>query len=261
METINSILCIENLSIGYSQKKKDIIILSDINFSIPKGELIGIIGANGTGKSTLLRTMAHQQEKLSGTIIVDKLPIEDYTINSWATQVSWVHTESIIPQSITVYELVSLGRQPYTNWLDKLTQRDVFKIEESLELTNLKDLKDIKCSTLSDGQLQRVFIARAIAQDTPIIFLDEPTTHLDLHHKVETLSLLKELCKKYNKTIVFSSHEIELCLQICDQILSISNKKIKLQTPNELIKTGILNDLFKNSSVYFDNTLKSFRMK
>lgn len=261
MNSKENIIQVIDLTIGYTQRKQQIKVLSSINFNLPIGELIGIIGANGTGKSTLLRTLAHQQETLSGSILINNTSIENYSINSWAKQVSWVHTETIVPRSLSVFELVSLGRQPYTNWLDKQTQTDLLKIEESLELTDLKNLKNRKCSTLSDGQLQRVFIARAIAQDTPVIFLDEPTTHLDLHHKVETLTLLKTLCKKFNKTIVFSSHEIELCLQICDQIVTISNKKTTLSTPKELISTSILDNLFENSSVYFNRINKSFKLK
>lgn len=261
MKPKKTVIKITDLAIGYTQGKQQTNILSNINISLPIGELIGIIGANGTGKSTLLRTLAHQQEKLSGTILINDIPIENYSINAWATQVSWVHTETIIPRSLSVFELVSLGRQPYTNWLDKLTKTDLLKIEESLELTDLISLRNKKCSTLSDGQLQRVFIARAIAQDTSVIFLDEPTTHLDLHHKVETLTLLKSLCEKFNKTIVFSSHEIELVLQICNQILSITPKKVALHTPEQLMETPILNDLFKNSAVYFDKNNLSFKIK
>lgn len=261
MKPKNTIIKITDLTIGYTQGKQQTSILSNINISLPKGELIGIIGANGTGKSTLLRTLAHQQEKLSGTILINNTPIENYSVNAWATQVSWVHTETIIPRSLSVFELVSLGRQPYTNWLDKLTKTDLLKIEESLELTDLKKLRNKKCSTLSDGQLQRVFIARAIAQDTSVIFLDEPTTHLDLHHKVETLTLLKSLCEKFNKTIVFSSHEIELVLQICNQIVSINNEQVVLHTAEQLINSTILNHLFKNSNVQFDKGSKSFKIK
>ena len=261
MKPKKTVIKITDLAIGYTQGKQQTNILSNINISLPIGELIGIIGANGTGKSTLLRTLAHQQEKLSGTILINNTPIENYSINAWATQVSWVHTETIIPRSLSVFELVSLGRQPYTNWLDKLTKTDLLKIEESLELTDLKKLRNKKCSTLSDGQLQRIFIARAIAQDTSVIFLDEPTTHLDLHHKVETLTLLKSLCEKFNKTIVFSSHEIELVLQICNQIVSINNEQVVLHTAEQLIDSTILNHLFKNSNVQFDKGSKSFKIK
>lgn len=260
MATDKNIIQVEHLNIGYPKKKEVTTVLSNINLTIPCGELIGIIGANGTGKSTLLRTLAHQQEKLSGNILIDNKPIESYSINSWAKKVSWVHTETLIPQSLNVQELVSLGRQPYTNWLDQLKKHDIEKIEESITLTDLKAIKHRKCSTLSDGQLQRVFIARALAQDTPIIFLDEPTTHLDLHHKVETLTLLKTLCKKFNKTIVFSSHEIELVLQVCDQIICITNQTTSLSSPKKLMKSNELNHLFKNSNVHFDIDSKSFQI-
>ena len=261
MKPKKTVIKITDLAIGYTQGKQQTNILSNINISLPIGELIGIIGANGSGKSTLLRTLAHQQEKLSGTILINDIPIENYSINAWATQVSWVHTETIIPRSLSVFELVSLGRQPYTNWLDKLTKTDLLKIEESLELTDLISLRNKKCSTLSDGQLQRVFIARAIAQDTSVIFLDEPTTHLDLHHKVETLTLLKTLCSTFNKTIVFSSHGIELVMQICNQVLSIVDNKVSIHSSKELIQLDTLNELFKNSSVYYNKDSRSFQIK
>lgn len=261
MEPKNHIIKLENVSVGYQQKKQQDPILENINITIEQGKLIGIIGTNGSGKSTLLRTLARQQKNLSGTISIAKKPIESYSIKNWAKQVSWVHTENSIPNNLLVKELVALGRQPHTNWLDKLNNEDIKKINEALRLTNLKKLEGKKCHTLSDGQLQKAFIARAICQDTPIIFLDEPTTHLDISNKVETLKLLHKLCKDFGKTIVFSTHEIELCLQVCDYMMAIDKNDVFLKSIENLISSELINSIFRSPNLYFDNRLNTFKLK
>ena len=261
MEPINHIIKLENVSVGYQQKKQQNPILENINIAIEQGKLIGIIGVNGSGKSTLLRTLARQQKNLSGTISIANKPIKNYTSNHWAKKVSWVHTENSIPSNLLVKELVALGRQPHTNWLDKLNNEDIKKINEALEFTKLTDLKDKTCTNLSDGQLQKTFIARAICQDTPGIFLDEPTTHLDISNKVETLKLLQKLCKDFGKTIVFSTHEIELSLQICDSIIIIDKNDVFLKSINSLMDSNLINSIFCNPNFYFDNRLNTFKLK
>jgi iron complex transport system ATP-binding protein len=225
-----------------------------------KGELAAIVGVNGIGKSTLLRTLGNVQPKLSGSITLNKVPLEHHTIAELAAQVSVVLTEPIASKNLTVQELISLGRQPYTNWLGTLTAEDREKISLALELVQISDLKAKKCYELSDGQLQRVMIARAIAQDTQLILLDEPTTHLDLYHKVQILKLLKSIAHKTNKTILFTTHEIEIAIQLCDKMLILEKNQSTFGSPCELIQMKSFENLFPADTITFDAETGSFRV-
>lgn len=252
---------ITDLTIGYAHKRKKQKVLEKINLQIPKGTLTCIVGENGSGKSTLLRSLAGQQSFISGIINVDGKILDQYSPSRWAQKLSWVHTENSLPQGLEVKELVSLGRQPYTNWLDNLSTSDWEQVTKALSFTDIVTLADKKCHELSDGQLQRALISRAIAQDTDIILLDEPTTHLDIHHKINVLSLLKKISKEVKKTILFSSHEIELALQVCDAFICIHKKNVCLLSKKEIIDSDILNAMFKHSSLYFDAQLERFIFK
>jgi iron complex transport system ATP-binding protein len=225
-----------------------------------KGELAAIVGVNGIGKSTLLRTLGNVQPKLSGNIILNKLPLEQHTLAQLAAEISVVLTEPIASKNLTVLELISLGRQPYTNWLGTLTADDRQKISIALELVQISELKAKKCYELSDGQLQRVMIARAIAQDTQLILLDEPTTHLDLYHKVQILKLLKSIAHKTNKTILFTTHEIEIAIQLCDQMLILERNQSTFGSPCELIQKKSFENLFPADTITFDAKTGSFRV-
>ena len=199
----NIVLRTEKLSIGYNQKKRTKIITSEINLEIKKGKLVAILGKNGIGKSTLLRTLSKVQEPLSGKIFINQKNIQELSEKELSTQVSLVLTERLPESQLTVYELIALGRQPYTNWIDKLCTTDVEKIEVAIKQTEIEHLKNRRFHELSDGQLQRVLIARALAQDTEIIILDEPTAHLDIHHTIKIFSLLKELVSKTKKQLLY----------------------------------------------------------
>ena len=177
----------ENLSIGY----KDKILFGDLNFEIKTGILTSLLGSNGIGQSTLLKTISGLLDKKSGAVFIDDKNIDAFSIAEFAKLVSVVLTHENVNKDLTVYELVKLGRQPYTNWLDKITEADENLINATLEDCEIISLKDRKLSQLSDGQLQRTFIARAVVQDTPFIFLDEPSTHLDLYHKVKLFNKLQ----------------------------------------------------------------------
>ena len=194
----NIILKTENLSIGYQQKKEDKIIAKNINLKIEKGKLVTILGRNGIGKSTLLRTLSKVQKPISGEVFIHQKSIENLTEKELSTQLSLVLTERLPESQLTVYELIALGRQPYTNWIDKLTDTDIEKVETAIKQTGIEHLKNNRFYELSDGQLQRVLIARALAQDTEIIILDEPTAHLDIHHTFKVFSLLKKLPRRIN---------------------------------------------------------------
>lgn len=257
----HSILKAENLSVGYQSKKKKTVIALNINFELFPGELIGLVGANGIGKSTLLRTITQLQEPLEGFILIDKSPLKSYSNQLLATKLSLVLTDKSLSKNLTVFELVSLGRQPYTNWIGKLTEKDISIVNKALDQTQTLDLAQKKCFELSDGQLQKVLIARALAQDTPLIILDEPTTHLDMYHKAYILKLLQKIAKKANKTILFSSHEINLAIQLCDKMLVMTTENTFYNQPCKLIEQGVFQTLFPKDIVEFDTVSGSFVVK
>ncbi|WP_353778705.1 ATP-binding cassette domain-containing protein [Winogradskyella sp. 3972H.M.0a.05] len=255
------VLHTESLAIGYSSKKDTSIISSDINIELKQGELVGLIGANGIGKSTLLRTLTKVQKPLSGTISLRDKHLEHYSNIDLSKVLSLVLTEHLASKNLTVFELVALGRQPYTNWIGSLSENDNSIVENAINAINLDELKHRKCFELSDGQLQKVMIARALAQDTDLIILDEPTTHLDMYHKAYILKLLKNLTESTNKTILFSSHEIDLALQLCDSIIVMLNDRTVQATPSDLISSGVLNELFPEDLILFDKNSGAFRVK
>ncbi len=218
------------------------------------------MGVNGIGKSTLLRTLGNIQPKLSGTIQLNNRVLEQHSIIELASEISVVLTEPIASKNLTVWELIGLGRQPYTNWIGTLTQKDKEKIKNAIDMVQITDLTYKKCYELSDGQLQRVMIARALAQDTQLIMLDEPTSHLDLYHKVQILKLLKTITQQTNKTILFTTHEIEIAIQLCDKILLLEKNQNTFGSPHELIQKKSFEKLFPTDTITFDSQTASFRV-
>lgn len=260
-KTSHIVLTTDQLSIGYTAKKKDIIVVSNIDLHIERGQLVGLIGINGAGKSTLLRTLVGLQAPISGALHIGEKSIETYTPEVLARQLSVVLTGQMISKNVSVFELVALGRQPYTNWLGTLTSVDLEIIEKALKDTDCYPLKDTPCYALSDGQLQRVLIARALAQDTPLIVMDEPLTHLDLHHKASLLTLLTHIAKTQDKTIIFSTHDIEHALPLCDRMIVLQEGEAIMDTPEQLIERGVLDRLFPKDSIRFDRDLRRFFME
>lgn len=257
----HTILKTKSLTIGYKSKKVKTHIASNINIELHKGELIGLVGANGIGKSTLLRTLTNIQPELNGNISINGKNIKEHSNTELAKALSLVLTEQVASKNLSVLELVALGRQPYTSWLGNLLHEDKAIIYNALELTNIVDIKDKKCFELSDGQLQKVMIARALAQDTDLIILDEPTTHLDMYHKAYILNLLKSLASKTHKTILFSSHEIDLAIQLCDKLIVMTKNEVVLDTPCNLIEKGAFNALFPEDLIVFDAQTGRFTIK
>jgi len=251
-----NIVSVTDLAIGYESKT----IAERINFELETGMLCGVVGINGIGKSTLLRTLGGFQPKLDGNIWLKDQNLEKYTSSDLSKELSVVLTEQPASKNLTVQELIALGRQPYTNWLGTLTKQDKLQIEASLDAFLLKDLRYRKCHQLSDGQLQRVLVARAMAQDTSLILLDEPTTHLDLYHKVQILKMLQELAHNKQKTILFTTHEIELAIQLCDRILILDGKDNPFGDPCQLIEQKHFDRLFPSEMVQFDAKTGSFKV-
>ena len=255
------ILQAENVSIGYSGKKSDTVIASGINLKLRKGSLISLVGANGIGKSTLLRTLTGIQKPLSGTIDLDGKNVTNYSSAELATKLSLVLTEKLPPGNLTVYELIALGRQPYTNWIGTLTDNDRMMVDHALKITDISQFASKKHYELSDGQLQKVLVARAVAQDTNFMVLDEPTTHLDLQNKFALFRLLKMLAEESGKCILFSTHDIEPAIQLSDEMIVMLPGTAEQGFPKKFIDNGIFDRLFPDNSIIFDPEKVKFVFK
>jgi len=257
-QTKEHIIKTENLSIGYASKKQVSVIASNLTINLEAGNLVCLLGKNGIGKSTLLRTLTKVQPALNGAIFIDNKNLGSLTNIELSKIMSLVLTERLPDSSLTVFELVALGRQPFTNWIGYLNNKDMEIIQMAFNKTNTSHLMNSKCYELSDGQLQKVLIARALTQDTPIIILDEPTAHLDIHHTIETFTLLKKLAKEFNKTIIVSTHEINIALQLSDVLLLMTPANFIVGKTDELIENDNINQLFESELVSFNKTLKQF---
>lgn len=229
-----------NLSVGYGKT----IIQSDLNLKAVPSTMISLIGTNGTGKSTLLRSLASLQPVVKGKITVEGQDLTMLQPTERAKKISVVLTDTINTQHLSVFDLVAMGRMPYTSWSGKLTENDKDIILKSLELVNLSHKISDMVNKLSDGERQRASIARALVQDTPIILLDEPTSHLDLPNRVEIMLLLKQLAEKQGKSIIISTHELNLAFQMSHQIWLLSKESpVICDTP-----ANMMNDIhFLNS--------------
>jgi len=256
-----NILSTLNLTIGYTSKKKKTVIAENLNIHLKEGKLIALIGANGIGKSTLLRTLCGIQNPLSGIVLLNNIDIQKLNSISLSQNLSLVLTDKLPSSNLTVFELVALGRQPYTNWIGKLSAIDLEKINHAMKLTQIEHIANKKYYEISDGQLQKVLITRALAQDTPLIILDEPTTHLDLLHKVAVFKLLKKLTSATNKCILFSTHDIDLAIQLADEMMVMTESKIEQDQPCNLITKGVFNSLFKDEHIIFDGEKGKFVVK
>jgi len=244
------------LAIGYG-RKNPVGVASDIDLTFSTGELTAVIGANGSGKSTFLRTVTGMQPALSGSVKVDGTDLSRLSKNDLSRKLSVVLTDKIPAAELTVFELVALGRQPYTNWIGALSPEDRQKTQDALLQTGTAHLRGKKYYELSDGQLQNVLLARALAQDTGIIVLDEPTTHLDLPHKTAVFALLKKLAGA-GRCIVFSTHDIELAYDMADRLVLFSESGIASGTPQSLAGSGALDRLFASDGLGFDREKVKF---
>lgn len=253
---------IKDLTIGYTSKGNKKVVAEDINCSIFSGELTCLLGANGIGKSTLLRTLSAFQPKLAGNIYIKEKEIGNYTEKSLSMLVSVVLTEKFDIKNMTVRELIGLGRSPYTGFWGKLAKEDEKIVDKSISLVKIEDLAQRMIHTLSDGERQKVMIAKALAQETPIILLDEPTAFLDFPSKVEIMQLLHQLSRKTNKTIFLSTHDLELALQIADKIwLMDKHTGIRIGTPEDLSLNGSLSNFFARKGIIFDQDTGLFRIE
>ncbi|SEJ43538.1 iron complex transport system ATP-binding protein [Dyadobacter sp. SG02] len=247
------------LAIGYRSSGTERTVAAGLNLQLGPGSLVCLLGSNGAGKSTLMRTLGGLQPALAGEIRVDNQPLGALKPAELARKLSLVLTDRVDAGNLTAREVVALGRTPYTGWLGSLTKVDHSKIGQSIEQTGITSLLDRHMHQLSDGERQKVMLARALAQDTPLILLDEPTAHLDLPNRVEMMRLLHTLARNTRKAILLSTHELDLALQTADELwLMHPNGTILSGLPEDLVLNGAFEATFARNGFPFDRTTGTF---
>ena len=246
-------IILKGLSIGYRTKNGVRMVAEGIDAAIRSGELTCLLGANGVGKSTLLRTLSAFQPKLDGEILIAGKEIEAYTDKELSQTIGVVLTEKPDIRNMTVRELVALGRSPYTGFWGTLHDEDWQVVDEAIDAVRISSLRERMVHTLSDGERQKVMIAKALAQQTPVIFLDEPTAFLDFPSKVEMMQLLRRLAVEQQKTIFLSTHDVELALQLADRLWVMASDGLHVGTPKELAVNGVLGRFIEHDGIRFDS--------
>lgn len=258
---MNKTIEIKSLAIGYPSNKGTKVIAENINATINEGELTCLLGANGIGKSTLLRTLSAFQPKLSGEIKILGKDIETYTDKDLSRVIGVVLTDRLDIQNMTSEELIGLGRSPYTGFWGSLSHEDKQIVDKAIAQIKIENLRHRMVHTLSDGERQKVMIAKALAQETPVVFLDEPTAFLDFPSKVEIMQLLHSLSRETHKTIFLSTHDLELALQIADKLWVMDKTHgLTVGTPEDLSLNGDLSTFFARKGITFDMETGLFRV-
>ena len=255
----NETIVLKDLGIGYLTKHGVRVVAEHINGAIRSGELTCLLGANGVGKSTLLRTLSAFQPKTSGEILfagedsLQSREISEMSDKELSRKIGVVLTEKPDVRNMTVRELVSLGRSPYTGFWGTYSEEDLQIVDESISLVGIEPLSKRMVHTLSDGERQKVMIAKALAQQTPVIYLDEPTAFLDYPSKVEVLQLLRLISRQAGKTIFLSTHDVELALQLADKIWLMTRETgMTIGTPRQLAQQGALGKFIERDGIAFD---------
>ena len=250
-----------DLGIGYQTKQGVKSVAEQINGTIRSGELTCLLGANGVGKSTLLRTLSAFQPKTAGEIIIEGRELATYTDKELSRRIGVVLTEKPDVRNMSVRELVSLGRSPYPGFWGTYSKEDLQIVEEAIALVGIEALSQRMVHTLSDGERQKVMIAKALAQQTPVIYLDEPTAFLDYPSKVEVLQLLRRISRSAGKIIFLSTHDVELALQLADTIWLMSRgEKMAIGSPQQLAREGILGRFIEREGITFDPETLTIRI-
>ena len=252
-----TILHSESLSVGYTSQKQ---VIENASFSVNQGDIVLMLGENGSGKSTLIKTLAALQKPLKGDIQFKGKRIVDWSKPDLAKEMALVLTHKSVNGLMQVDEFIAFGRYPFTNWLSKLSEKDMAIIEKSKRICGLADFGIKRIAELSDGERQKVFLARAIAQQTNLLILDEPTTHLDIKNISTQLKLLKSLSEE-GKTIIFSSHQFELALQIATKVWLIANQRLHEFAVEEFYENCEYQQLLLGDTYRYDTENKHFRIK
>lgn len=258
-------IILKDLCIGYRGKNGTRKVAEHINAAILSGELTCLLGANGVGKSTLLRTLSAFQPALSGDILISGSPLTSISDKELSRMISVVLTEKPDIRNMTVRELVALGRSPYTGFWGTLHEDDWQVVDEAIDVVRISSLRERMVHTLSDGERQKVMIAKALAQQTPTIFLDEPTAFLDFPSKVEMMQLLRRLAIEAQKTIFLSTHDFELAVQVADKLWLMEKNetfcKLNVGTPQQLAQEGALARYVERPGIAFDPQTLTVRVK
>ena len=252
---------LSNLSIGYRGKNGTRVVATGISAAIRSGELTCLLGANGVGKSTLLRTLSAFQPKLDGEVLIEGKEITTFNDKELSRLIGVVLTEKPDIKNMSVRELVALGRSPYTGFWGTLHEDDWQVVDEAIHAVRIEPLRERMIHTLSDGERQKVMIAKALAQQTPVIFLDEPTAFLDFPSKVEMMQLLRRLAREQQKTIFLSTHDFELALQVADTLWLMEPQGFSVGSPRELADTGALARYVERPGISFDPTTLTVKIK
>lgn len=253
---------LKNLGIGYPTKHGVRTVAEGIDGTIRSGELTCLLGANGVGKSTLLRTLSAFQPKIKGNVFLEGREISDYSDKKLSKLIGVVLTEKPDVRNMRVRELVSLGRSPYTGFWGTYSKEDLRIVDEAISLVGIDSLSGRMVHTLSDGERQKVMIAKALAQQTPVIYLDEPTAFLDYPSKVEVLQLLRRISKEAEKTIFLSTHDVELALQLADTVWLMTRERgMTIGTPLQLAQQGALGRFIEREGITFDPETLTIRVK
>lgn len=239
---------LDSLTLGYG----DNILLNQVSADLDGGGLIALLGRNGSGKSTLLRTIAGLGKIKNGKILMDGKELACLKPEELARTVSFVTTEKVRIPNLKCRDIVALGRAPYTNWIGQLQARDWDIVAKALELLGMSAYADRTMDQMSDGECQRIMIARALAQDTPVILLDEPTSFLDLPNRYELGILLRNLAHRQNKCIFFSTHELDIALTLCDSVALIDRPQLYYLPVQQMINSGHIERLFRNETITFN---------
>lgn len=249
----DNLLVLENLSLGYNKT-----IYSNINANACAAQTIAVVGANGTGKSTLLRSLCGILPYRSGKIELYGKEIKKYKASQLAQVVSFVPSQSPRAKNFSLFDMLATSCYSRTNWIGKIDRQDSVKIEETLVKVGLEGFGKRDISTLSDGEFQRAAIARSLVQDSHIILLDEPTAFLDIANKITITKLLANIAANEKKTIVFSTHDLQLAIKLCDKIWIMGYNGFIQDTPDRLIEKGAFDKIFKDSLLKFDPNLFTF---
>lgn len=252
---------LNKLSIGYTHNRQQMPVMGVIDATLERGELVALIGANGAGKSTLLRTLSAFQQPLSGSITYPDGKSDSRTASELSTQLAVVLTGNSNIQNLTVREVVAMGRSPYTNFLGRLRKHDEEIIAEALTMVGITHLAERRVETLSDGERQKAMIAKALAQQTPVIMLDEPTAFLDFNSRVQLFRLLQRLAHETGKAILVSTHDLELVLQLADKVWLIQDKKMFTGGVEELAANGTLKRFIDGDGIEYNATENRIEIK
>lgn len=248
---------LKDLTLGYEQRT----LLEKVSAHITGGQLVALLGRNGTGKSTLLRAVMGLEKPQNGEIILHGNNIASLKPEELARNISFVTTDKVRIANLRCRDVVALGRAPYTNWLGQQQGEDKEKVDNAMRLVGMDSYAEKTMDKMSDGECQRIMIARALAQDTPVILLDEPTAFLDLPNRYELCLLLRKLTQKEGKCILFSTHDLDIALSLCDTITLIDNPQLYSLPTGEMITSGHIERLFRNESVTFDAQAMKIRIR